>query len=514
MRKKTPKTAFYAQKFYYLPSQYLFMRKNLLPEIVFASADSKVSQQISKLLREGYLRRLLPRVYTSNLTDAGADIVRRNLWMLLSHLFPGALLSHRSALEFQPSPEGNIFLTGKNRRTYHWPGLTIRMINGPGPIKDDPPVFESLYASSLERACLENLSASRLVDGERRTLGQGEVEERLLLILTTRGEKELNNLRDRARAIASELGWEDEFERLNQIISSLLATNPAGILVSPLAAAKALGEPYDPERLLLFQTLIAGLKNTSFPDRPEKTNDFNRFSLMAFFESYFSNYIEGTTFEVEEAASIVFQGKFIPNRTGDTHDVLGTYQLCHDRFEMSRAPHSGDEFLQILSERHRIILKGRPDKNPGAFKAKANRAGSSFFVAPEQVKGTLKKGFDMMQALEAPVARAIFMMFLISEVHPFDDGNGRLARIMMNAELVRPGQSKILIPTVFREDYILNLKKLTRNRQPEGYIRMMDRAHAFSHWLEPLNFDALFKQLRDANAFEDSDRAVLIFPAS
>ncbi len=85
---------------------------------------------------------------------------------------------------------------------------------------------------------------------------------------------------------------------------------------------------------------------------------------------------------------------------------------------------------------------------------------------------------------------------------------------MMNAELVRPGQSKILIPTVFREDYILNLKKLTRNRQPEGYIRMMDRAHAFSHWLEPLNFDALFKQLKDANAFEDSDRAVLIFPAS
>ena len=31
----------------------------------------------------------------------------------------------------------------------------------------------------------------------------------------------------------------------------------------------------------------------------------------------------------------------------------------------------------------------------------------------------------------------IFMMFMISEIHPFLDGNGRLARVMMNAELVK-----------------------------------------------------------------------------
>ena len=43
---------------------------------------------------------------------------------------------------------------------------------------------------------------------------------------------------------------------------------------------------------------------------------------------------------------------------------------------------------------------------------------------------------------------AAFMLFLVSEVHPFIDGNGRVARIMMNAELVAGGQVKILIPTV------------------------------------------------------------------
>ena len=34
----------------------------------------------------------------------------------------------------------------------------------------------------------------------------------------------------------------------------------------------------------------------------------------AFFEAYFSNYIEGTTFEVAEAESIIFQGRIIEDR--------------------------------------------------------------------------------------------------------------------------------------------------------------------------------------------------------
>lgn len=491
------------------------MRKKIptdrLPEIVFSSGDPQVSQQISKLVRDGQLRKLLPRVYTSNLEDADAEIVRRNSWLLLSHLFPDSLLSHRSAIEFQPSPEGNLYLTGKNRRVYRWPGLTIKITDGPGRLEDDHPVFESLYASSLERACLENLTPSRVVDGEKRTLDQEVIEERLILILSTKGEAGLNALRDRAREISHQFGWQQEFEQLNQIISSILSTHPADMLTSPLATAQALGEPYDPNRLQLFQQLIAGLKNYDFPDRPQKTDDYERFSLIAFFESYFSNYIEGTTFEVAEAVDIIYKGKFIPNRTGDTHDVLGTYQICNDRFEMRRIPQDADQLIDLLRERHRIIMQGRPDKNPGVFKAKANRAGSSFFVKPEQVQGTLKMGFKIMQALTDPVARSLYIMFLVTEVHPFDDGNGRIARIMMNAELVARRQSKLLIPTVYREDYILNLKKLTRQQQTDGFIRMMDRAHAFSHWLEPTDFDSLHEQLKRSNAFEESDAAVLVF---
>jgi hypothetical protein len=494
------------------------MRKKLspsrLPEIVFGSSDPLVSRQISRMVRERRLRKLLPRVYTPNFADADAEIIRRNMWIILGHVFPGAIVSHRSAIEFLPSPGGCIYLTGKTRRGFKWPGLTVRMTDGPGPLDDDRPVYGSLFVSSLERACLENLSPARVVDGEKRTLEQAVLEERLLTILNTRGETGLNSLRDRAREVASQFGWQAEFDRLNQIISSILSTHPSKILTSPLAAAQAIGEPYDPHRLLLFQQLIAGLRQMSFPDRPEKTEDPEHFSLIAFFESYFSNYIEGTTFEVSEAADIIFHGKLIPNRTGDTHDVLGTYQVCNDRFEMSRIPQSEAELVEIIRERHSQIMWGRPDKNPGIFKEYSNRAGSTVFVAPEWVQGTLKRGFLMMEALSHPLARAIYMMFLISEVHPFDDGNGRLARVMMNAELVGARQSKLLIPTVYREDYVLNLKKLTRQRQANSYIKMMDRAHSYSHWLEPFDFNSLHQQLRASNAFEEGEGAALRFPTS
>ena len=140
----------------------------------------------------------------------------------------------------------------------------------------------------------------------------------------------------------------------------------------------------------------------------------------------------------------------MPRRDEDSHDILGTFNVLSNRAEMQKTPSSVDEFLGLLQHRHAILLEGRPHMNPGIFKIKNNRAGMTEFVDHRLVKGTLIQGFKYYQALNDPLARAIFMMFMISEVHPFLDGNGRIARVMMNAELVRAEQSRIIVPTVFR----------------------------------------------------------------
>ena len=65
------------------------------------------------------------------------------------------------------------------------------------------------------------------------------------------------------------------------------------------------------------------------------------------------------------------------------------------------------------------------------FKGEENRAGLTVFVAPDLVPGTLAEGFALYRSQESPFERAVYMMFLVSEVHPFADGNGRIARVMM-----------------------------------------------------------------------------------
>lgn len=97
-------------------------------------------------------------------------------------------------------------------------------------------------------------------------------------------------------------------------------------------------------------------------------------------------------------------------------------------------------------------------------------------------------------------------MFVISEVHPFLDGNGRIARVMMNAELVNAGQSKIIIPTVLRDDYMGALKKFTKQRTCDTYIKMLQRAHEFSANVHNENMDDMEEYLSSCNAFiEDAD---------
>ena len=98
---------------------------------------------------------------------------------------------------------------------------------------------------------------------------------------------------------------QQEFLKLNKIISALLSTHPTKILISPVAAARAFGAPYDPARLALFETLFQALHQQTFEYRRNENDSDQAFRSFAFFESYFSNYIEGTVFEVDEAKQII-----------------------------------------------------------------------------------------------------------------------------------------------------------------------------------------------------------------
>ena len=422
---------------------------------------------ITRLKKDEKIRKIAPRVYTTNLTDTPEIIVRRNFFVIIGQLYPGALISYRSAFELRPSSDGHFFLTYSYTKNIVLPGVVLHMISGHKPLGADIPFLGGLFISNPARAFLENLQLGYTRNGISKCLPQSELEERLEKKLLANGETELNKLRDQAREISGELQMANEFKLLDKIIGAILSTREAETLQSESARAWALGEPYDSQRIELFTTLYEHLAGKDFKHYSDiNTSEFS-FKNFAFFESYFSNYIEGTEFEVEEAKQIVDSGVAIPTRDEDSHDVLGTFYLTSNRKEMSILPKDPDDLIGILQRRHSILLSARPTKSPGLFKEQNNKAGNSHFVDYRLVRGTLKKGFEIYRAVQDPVAKAYFILFMISEIHPFTDGNGRISSIMMNAELTSAGLSKIIIPTVYRIDYIDALKRLTRTENQQ-----------------------------------------------
>ena len=117
--------------------------------------------------------------------------------------------------------------------------------------------------------------------------------------------------------------------------------------------------------------------------------------------------------------------------------------------------------------------------------------------------GTLQKGFELYQAIDTPFHRAIFIMFLVSEVHPFMDGNGRIARIMMNAELVSAKEQRIIIPTVYRNNYLSALKAISQNKITEPIVRMMDFAQKYTASIDFRDFANARMLLERTRAFMD-----------
>jgi len=368
--------------------------------------------------------------------------------------------------------------------------------------------------SSKARAFLECLQISRSRSGPPKTLPVKEIEERLDQICRIQGDDELNRLRDEAREVAAALNMNREFERLNGMVSALLRTRPAQELSSPQARATSRGEPYDPQRLELFNLLFTHLRNTPLPTRRERALSDEEARNFAFFESYFSNYIEGTEFEVSEAYDIVMKKKIPEDRPKDAHDILGTYRIVQNQQEMRTVPQSYDEFLRLLKYRHQTVMEGRPENKPGEFKTEANRAGETHFVTPELVKGTLLHGFGLYHAVEAGLARAIFMMFLVSEVHPFIDGNGRVARIMMNSELASAGHNRIIVPTVMRDDNLTVLRALSRGQKPEPLTKFMDHVQKFSSEIILSSYDEAVAYLTARNAFVEPVEDRLWLPNS
>ncbi|MCS4089421.1 Fic family protein [Rhizobium sp. BK176] len=308
--------------------------------------------------------------------------------------------------------------------------------------------------------------------------------------------------------IAPLLDAEEQLSTLNEIVGFVLGTREADLVSKDVTARRRRISPYDPECMNRLRVLAETMGVAVLPSRADPHTAREARSNTSFIEAYFTNYIEGTKFLVDKAKRIVFEGDDPDGRPADGRDVTQTFsQVVHLTPGMTMST-TFDEFVDEIRERNHLLLDARPEKEPGQFKTDANRAGNTVFVMPEFVEGTLREGYAMMRGIENPLARAIFTHTMLVLVHPFNDGNGRVSRIMMNKTLVSSGHSRIVVPTIFRTDYINGLRALTAHEgpRPSPLIRAMMRCQDVTAKISDPSLDRTVEIWASCHAFLENER--------
>jgi hypothetical protein len=447
--------------------------------IIFTPTGSESEdRRIRRMAESGEITRIVNGIFFKDEGEPRDIEIRRQWYRLVAKLAPGGVVTDRSGIETKPVQHTemgpyHIYVSApRSRWSYKLPGLTIHVRSGPGPVEGDI-AFMGTHLAGQERRLLDNLASSRSRGEGRRTLGEAAVEAKLDEWCRTSGAQFLDGVRDGARNLAPLLEREDEFRRLNGIIGALLNTHQ-NRLVTRQGKARAAGRPIDVACLGRFAKLLAYMSDRAPQSIINHDATPQRAMAGAFVEAYFSNYIEGTEFAIDQATEIVFEGKVPEDRPEDGRDLQGTYIQLMERTERPPSKTSFDEFKDEIRTRHARLMESRPNVGPGQFKTTANRAGDTSFVSPELLEGTLKEAHGMMVGIDDPFHRSLFIHYMMAELHPFNDGNGRVSRILMTRELLAANLSRIVIPTVYRDDYIDSLRALSRRDEPSIFVRNME----------------------------------------
>lgn len=128
---------------------------------------------------------------------------------------------------------------------------------------------------------------------------------------------------------------------------------------------------------------------------------------------------------------------------------------------------------------HKIILLGVDDVNAGFYRAVRVRISGSSTVLPNPLKvPELMKNFGdwLIQNDRDALTKAIEAHFKLVTIHPFVDGNGRTARLLLNAILMENGYGPIIIRSIDRKRYLTALETYQTKENKEPYYRFMLQA--------------------------------------
>lgn len=196
--------------------------------------------------------------------------------------------------------------------------------------------------------------------------------------------------------------------------------------------------------------------------------------------TYTSNAIEGNTLTRQETALVVEKGLTVGGKSLQEHleatNHAQALDWIQDLVKSRRKTISERDILEI----HNLVLKGIDDTHAGHYRSVAVRISGSNVILPNPVKVP-----DLMtefcQWLKKPgsihpVQFAAEAHYRLVTIHPFTDGNGRTARLLMNLLLLLHGYPPAFIRKRERLPYINSLAKARLGGSLDDYLKLISKA--------------------------------------
>ena len=193
--------------------------------------------------------------------------------------------------------------------------------------------------------------------------------------------------------------------------------------------------------------------------------------------SYNTNHIEGSTITPDETASIYDTGTILT--ASDKVIVLKDVTEIKNHFSLFKYMlDTIDENLteDLIKKFHFILKEGTltdEEKawfNVGEYKSKKNFVGNITTSLPNEVSNDMKELLTWYERIENKKVEDIIEFHVkIKKIHPFQDGNGRVGRIIMFRECLINNIMPFYIEDRNKEFYIRGLKEYQTNNE-KGYL--------------------------------------------
>ncbi len=195
--------------------------------------------------------------------------------------------------------------------------------------------------------------------------------------------------------------------------------------------------------------------------------------------TYTSNAIEGNTLTRAETAMVVEEGLTVQGKSLTEHQEAINLAEAFDYIQSLVSKKRQDLTARDILDTHSIVLNKIDDLNKGRYRNVAVRLKGSETILPNPLKvpDLMEDFFKWLTSdnSDNPVKIAIDAHFKLVSIHPFVDGNGRTARLLMNLLLMQAGFPSGIIRKEDRSAYINSLEKgQTKNDLTDYYVVMLE----------------------------------------